>query len=86
MVASATTSKAKGLSNAAVVRRGGCGGVSRSAKGHRAGGRPQAAKKLVLSVVSDGASDRGAQSSNEDKPNCVVRKAKRVFPESPDES
>ena len=79
--ASKSTGRAKGGAVGQRVRSG----VAKSGKGRRTGGKPQASKKLVLSVTAGEASDRSTQSSSDDVPLVGSGRTKRVIRDSSDE-
>ena len=84
-VATVGTSKSTGREKGSAARQRGRSGGAKSGKGRRTGGKPQAAKKLVLSVVAGEDADRGTQSSSDDVPLVTGSRTKRVIRDSSDE-
>ena len=84
-MATVGTFKSTGLAKGGAVSHGGRSGVSNSGKSRRTGGKPHAAKRLVLSVTAGNVSDRGTRSSSDDVPLSVSGRTKRVIRDSSDE-
>ena len=57
----------------------------KSGKGRRTGGKPHAAKTLVLSVAAGEASDHGTQLSSVDEPLSTSKRTKQAIRDWSDE-
>ena len=76
-VAVASASNPTAQSKTRTAGRKGSGKKTSSSRGRRTGGRPQCSKKLVLSTVAGGSTERGSESSDDIRVR-ASRKGKKI--------